>query len=397
MIKQSLYCIFLVVLFSSCISHNKNVKGKPVNVTTGLHYHDTVITIKIEPEMGLLDLTDKITNVKYIPLETTRESVIGEISKVILHKGNFYIMDDNITKTVFVFDGNGKFITKICRRGRGPGEYNDLWDFDIDTENDQILLYCGPRKMIRTTLAGELVSEHRASFYGHSIASMPNKGYAAYLYFSNNTSFQINEHSLIYLDSLGNIVKGMFPYDHSKFGKYSNVWQASIFYTYQNKKYLYPSTKDTVYRLSPDGLTPVYRFDFGKYSIDKTIFSKPVEEQDRFFKGNTKYARLFFMTETDHVLHFHVAVNGIIHRVYYSKSTGEVISGPMVHYLGVSDLGVPIASSGNTLIDLLDCEMMIHAKDGIDNLQTTNSAYLEVVKNFKEDDNPVLMTYETSM
>lgn len=72
-----------------------------------------------------------LSGVKYIPLETTDESLVGRIKKVIYHDHLFFIYDKS-WESVFVFVDDGSFVQKIDRMGNGPGEYVQTMDIDVD-------------------------------------------------------------------------------------------------------------------------------------------------------------------------------------------------------------------------------------------------------------------------
>ena len=101
-----LSALFLLV---SCKNDSPQNAGRSILVNTN----------KIDTTSFFLD--DKLN--KHIVLETTPESTIGTIDKLIVRENKIYIMDKEITKSLFVFSIEGKFLYKINRAGRGPGEY----------------------------------------------------------------------------------------------------------------------------------------------------------------------------------------------------------------------------------------------------------------------------------
>ena len=68
---------------------------------------------------------------KLILLETTDESLLDAIYKVIVTKSNIYIHDRLKGGGIAIFDNNGNFIKRISN-GRGPGELVRLYDIDFD-------------------------------------------------------------------------------------------------------------------------------------------------------------------------------------------------------------------------------------------------------------------------
>ena len=68
---------------------------------------------------------------KYICLDSSENCLIEKVDKVMISQDTLFVMDRS-RRTVFVFSANdGRFINKISKTGRGPGEYIDLSDCDI--------------------------------------------------------------------------------------------------------------------------------------------------------------------------------------------------------------------------------------------------------------------------
>ena len=67
---------------------------------------------------------DFFSDINLIPLETTAESLIKEITKVKYHKDKYYVLDCPLHR-ILVFDNVGKYLHKIDNRGEGPSEYTD--------------------------------------------------------------------------------------------------------------------------------------------------------------------------------------------------------------------------------------------------------------------------------
>ena len=98
-----------------------------------------------------------IKDVALVPLETTDECLLGDLEKIYESEGRLYIQDVNKT-SVFVFDKSGKFLYKISHRGRGPGEYVEVTDFDVmdgviyvlSNPNKRILAYDEKGSCVKT-------------------------------------------------------------------------------------------------------------------------------------------------------------------------------------------------------------------------------------------------------
>jgi len=111
-----LFC-FTLLLFFSCKESRKGGKD-----TIVLNWKDKVEALKLS------EIADSVTNIQ---LETTEESVFYQIVDIQFKKGVFYI-DDVVSKSIFLFDEKGKFITKFYKYGQGQGEYTEKRSFFVD-------------------------------------------------------------------------------------------------------------------------------------------------------------------------------------------------------------------------------------------------------------------------
>ena len=64
-----------------------------------------------------------IDSVSFVKLETTDENLIGHINYLLFTKDNIIAVDRGNSKTVTVYDKQGRFLNKISRLGQAPDEY----------------------------------------------------------------------------------------------------------------------------------------------------------------------------------------------------------------------------------------------------------------------------------
>lgn len=104
-----------------------------------------------------LPLSELMEFKSIIPLETTGNSVIGNINEVLLADNKIFILDSR-PKSILVFDLEGSFIRRIGSYGNGPGEYNGIVDFDV-LDKEISLLDHKLKKIITYDLQGNLINE----------------------------------------------------------------------------------------------------------------------------------------------------------------------------------------------------------------------------------------------
>ncbi len=148
MYKYILLNIFVIVCCSSgCKDENKEYKKKELSSNNRIL--KMLATAETYENIFKLD--------KIIDLETTKESLIGEIEDILILKGKKILILDKSNAKILLFDSNGKFITKIGKKGMGPGEYIRPGPFAAG--NNKIAIYSRPGKLLLFTLKGELIDE----------------------------------------------------------------------------------------------------------------------------------------------------------------------------------------------------------------------------------------------
>lgn len=114
------FCLFLCFVFFNC--GGKSVRLEESLVTQN---KDMIVISPVFDEYVTFDLNHLIDSLRYIKLELTDESLIGEITKLEIFEDRIYILDYN-TKALFVFSIEGEYLFKIHQLGNGSGEYSQL-------------------------------------------------------------------------------------------------------------------------------------------------------------------------------------------------------------------------------------------------------------------------------
>ena len=120
-----------------------------------------MVTLRIDPSAARGAAVSQVfEEVKFIPLETNKESLFGAINQLEV-TDDHYIIHDYDTKAVLIFNKNGKYISKInaSKIEKDPDDKNsqDFWGFQLKTENNQIYIqiYAG-KKILYFDLKGQL-------------------------------------------------------------------------------------------------------------------------------------------------------------------------------------------------------------------------------------------------
>lgn len=168
-------CILLIcftsLLLGACKNDNKT------------DYNQCEQTIQIDKPDGtsIVDLIDK-ESVFLVNPEKSDESLLGLVSKVEVHKGRIYAKDMLVSKGIYIFDMDGKFLRKPTSIGQGPEEYITLSDFKIDKKNDKLVINDRYNKTVSfLDLEGNFLDRKKVDFTGEYFAPLPNDEFAFFM------------------------------------------------------------------------------------------------------------------------------------------------------------------------------------------------------------------------
>ena len=164
--------------------------------------------IDIESTVGkgaVYNASEFIKSIKYVPLETTPNSMVGNIIDIIVNNNKIYVRDDeNVIK---IFDLNGRYLHTFDRQGRGPEEYTSFIDFEMTPDghiyiasmNEGIVEYGPDLKFIRK------ITPDKGQDAGFIDLIIVKKGVFASNIFSFNINIGLKTLWKIYDDSLNTL------------------------------------------------------------------------------------------------------------------------------------------------------------------------------------------------
>ena len=219
-----------------------------------------IITIDVN-KVDILNYDDHFCSTKMIPLETTQESLIGEIGKLYITDEHILIFDSK-AMNLLLFNSDGLFIRKIGVKGAGPDEYQFF--NDIQFEKTESIIYAHERFqncIYKYNLDGLLLEKTEAADIDFNSFFKTDKGYWVYSCFKNNNQ---DGYNLMLLDNdLKSIKKTYFPQKAFVNSNFSSTFMENedgrVFF-------IYPSS-NIVYELVNEDVVPFAEVDFG----DKTM------------------------------------------------------------------------------------------------------------------------------
>lgn len=267
--------------------------------------NDFVPVLKINPTQASesINLSDLVDSVYYIKLETNTQCIMGRITQLLIKRKYIYVADVQ-QDMVFVFDKNGRFISRLDRKGRGEGEYNNLGYILVDESENylEVLELRGKnsRRLIYTVPEFDLVGEELMFIpSGTSCMKVDSLYYFASLQNDNVVNGKPTNASVIIVNPVSDIQNILF--DKNIFTGNNNYSFFTESFTLNEAGELYTTLmfNNTFYQLSGWEASPVMAVDFGEYGIDNSIGLKSTEEQLRYFREEASN-RAFFPVLTAH-------------------------------------------------------------------------------------------------
>lgn len=252
------YIIYLLMLFNwACAANSRS----------------DIQTFNVDPDHFTNKSFDDFYRLKeIITLEMTDSSVMTELLKVVGLKDHIFISTysrDNI----YSFGRDGKFIRKLEKQGRGPGEYQIIQDFVITQNPDQIIVYDLLGKLIYYDWNGDFLREENRDSYISHLENLPNGNWLINHATWPTSTINDTAYILRIANSDGKYLKGSFVLP--KLISPLPVMPSSL---YKDNEYFYavPITENTIYKYNYQKNTfdPAYAFRMKNHPIPSSLDQK---------------------------------------------------------------------------------------------------------------------------
>ena len=365
---KSLLCLLVSILFlSNCHNDKKSKEEVPtLKITSDLMQHK-------------IKFSDLIRDYKFIPLETTDECLIGQVDKIFLKDDKFYIFDSKKTKAILIFSLQGKFIGKISKMGRGPGEFAHAIDFCIEPSTNNIaILDENYLKYYKDD--GTFVKKTLLPYFGEKF-EFPDKGHIA---FYNREPGQ----RLIITDTLGKIEKSYFEYI-----KETIVLLHIPFIQSPKEGLLYLTNLDyTIYKITGNQLSPHFKIDFGNHMF--TSENLPELRENR--RNEDKFYNINYYFESPNTIFIIFLYNRTSYLLIVNKKTNKTI---VINYNDIDNNVtftkrlplIRMVDSTDTFVSYFDSNTFITDPTQI---KTSSVELMEIITNSKPTNNPVLFLFK---
>jgi hypothetical protein len=384
----------LIFVFSACRQPRVHDEGDA-----------PVITLRFD--FDTLSFGSIVAGTEFIPLETTDESLIGQVDKIIFQGNKYYVMDDQ-QKIIFIFDSRGKYLAKIDKKGQGACEYVYMHSFLVDKSgNISILSLSDPVQILSYAAADHYRTCDKLTvkdWSGEDFYPL-NTGYIFYSAGGSNDSEK--QYFLFSTDLEGNVLNKLLPshqfieYDLSYLHSFTPYGDTLLFHKYFD---------NNIYQILPESVTVRYVLDFGKYRMSEEQKKLFYNKDFQYFMqhANNCIIDLDFWYETPEIAVFSYLPGGSgipffalyakkdkrlflpkkLDHVTHSLSTPLCMVG-LDHFLSVLDVS-------SIILDVADTDGVTPAlKEQYMNAMCHNYPGLKsIIDTLSIDSNPVLIKYK---
>ncbi|HSH53072.1 MAG TPA: 6-bladed beta-propeller [Bacteroidales bacterium] len=300
--------LFVFIILCSCSKNaEKKYKAEKLNV---------------DPDAAeQVNLSQFVDNIEYVKLSSKKNAYIGSIEKVIVTEDRIYVLDAYNSVDLFVFDRKGNFLFDLGKYGRGPGEFMGPYDFAIDWQAKEIVIYDarGIKLSFFNLEDGRFIRDERLDFrfrrfdiyqgtYIFYLDNPINKDIISNIIIRDKNLRVIDEHLKIKPDLRG--VHFLMPTNFSHYKK-------SLFFTapFDYSIYLY---RDKVFK-------KYISVDFGDRNAPEAYYGKYARSEDRWkARGDAAYGVSNYF-ESDNFTFFLYWINSTAYYYFSSKRDDTVI------------------------------------------------------------------------
>jgi len=316
-----LFLILSLILFNySCNSHDENLNdnGALINMNIDSILSDNPITF-----------SSIFSDFELIPLQTTEESIFSYIDDIKVIGDTLFIFDRTITKSILLFSKDGKFLNKIKKVGRGPGEYIYPTGFDLDPVEKKAYIFDYQSKNIITyDFNGTFQKSIKLNEKYSSFIKTKEGFYLFKPLPSINDS--INDFIISYSNRKGEIKWKSL--DYSDFLQWPRILELEVggnFFRDENDVKFFMKFCNTVYSIKQHSIRPYLVLLSDKYMpTQEDLESLDVNKPSLLllaYQNLLKFTKFTGFSENDELMFFKFLIGLKEYKVFYFFNTNRII------------------------------------------------------------------------
>ena len=226
---------------------------------------DIIPFCKME-RLSFSELPERVFSaMEYIVPETgeNQDMLFSSVDQVEYKDGKLYILDWRYRRLV-VFDSDGQPVSSLRRQGRGPGEYLQITDFDVDRDGSLWVVDGQKDILLHYSPTGECIGSRDFPYEAEFIKVLEGDRFLFSLAPWDSSGY--GGKRIVVTDRELNVDRTMLEY--GKFTDRNYAFPSAGFSTVESAIYYHRPVDDCVYALTEGGdMEKRYVFDFGQRRV----------------------------------------------------------------------------------------------------------------------------------
>lgn len=348
---------------------------------------DTVV-VDVGKQPVQKNVRDYFSRLEIIPLETSRESAISRIDRIIIDNGFLYVFDGQ-RDAVLIFDREGFFQRKIERKGRGPQEYIGLIDVSLNRNTGHLSFMAHiPEKIIRYDQSGRFIDDEEIPLLFTSIANDNGRD----VLFNASKQQRADDNYLLWFKNDTEYIKKL-PVEKTNNFFFEGPYVVESRHICFAERY-----GNVILKVEGEDAVPIYYLDFGSHWLSDSRFWENEQNNQFFVLESLKNKIVHSVSEIRETKDYLVFKTNLFGFVIYNKQTRTA------DYLNeLQDDEAGFLSANYFAHDGDDQKMMfVESPNNIRNISKriegdensfNRQRFLEIASTLEEDANPVLLLY----
>lgn len=345
------------------------------------------------------------SEIKFVPLETNDKCLLSGAQQVELRDSLIFVCDNY---NLFVFNDNGKFISQIGRRGRGPGEYiGGFRGFfvDMDKRTVNIILPVDRSVMVYAFDGTYLSSEEiPPELYDWGYYAMPVEDNKVFIFNSHNPG---NNMAYTLMNRSDPEQATYFcTYDPVRLEDYTYHFATHPITRFENKIHFTMPLDPQIYEYVDGEVAAKYHIETPSEIIPEDVMQK--EEGSYLSKlvkltSNRYFGGFTDIFETDGFVFLHYMAGQAYPGLYVldkNNNTGSYHVFPPTNEKVTSPVFPFSASDGNRIASVVPIREVLKLKDYLADYEIgDDNSYADLpnsLNNMDENSNPLLVFYTVS-
>ena len=253
--KNRYIILCFALFFISCKNNKSKISDK----------ESTQILVSLEKEFPNSEYN---VDFNFIPLESSSGYLIGQIQTILVKNSLIYVKSINDDQ-ILIFGKDGRIKNKLSCKGKGPGEYLQIIDFMVDSNNSIYILDHGSIKKY----------DSNCKFITQDDSFKKNEKLSPISFYVTQSGYKYFW-NISYSDTQNNNRDKIFIYNKDKLiGGYFNInykdYFSKRFYDYGNKILIEPSRFDyNILKIDNAIISEEYLLNFDPFSIPDKYHSE---------------------------------------------------------------------------------------------------------------------------